>query len=69
MALTPQLTKLLEPGYIGKVKTRNRIIKTGASMLYWQGNETTMNDYTLSYYNALARGGVGLLFVESPIID
>jgi len=69
MASEKKFTKLMEPGMIGKVRTRNRIIKTGASMLYWQGNETTMNDYTLSYYNALARGGVGLLFVESPIID
>jgi 2,4-dienoyl-CoA reductase (NADPH2) len=69
MASNSNYKKLLEPGYIGKVKTRNRIIKTGASMLYWQGNETTINDYTLAYYDALARGGVGLLIVEAPVID
>lgn len=69
MSTEKKFSKLLEPGLIGKVKTRNRIIKTGASMLYWQGNETSMNDYTLGYYDALARGGVGLLIVESPIID
>jgi len=69
MATETKFKKLLEPGMIGTVKTRNRIIKTGASMLYWQGDETSMNDYTLGYYDALARGGVGLLIVESPVID
>jgi 2,4-dienoyl-CoA reductase (NADPH2) len=70
MATDKKFTKLLEPGMIGNVKTRNRMVKTGASMLYWQGHESeSMNDYTLGYYGALARGGVGLLIVESPIID
>jgi 2,4-dienoyl-CoA reductase (NADPH2) len=61
--------KLLEPGYIGSVKTRNRIIKTGASTLYWHDNELHMNKTMLAYYEAIARGGVGLLIVESPTID
>jgi 4-hydroxybutyryl-CoA dehydratase/vinylacetyl-CoA-Delta-isomerase len=30
-----RLEKLLEPYHIGSVKTRNRMIKTGASMMYW----------------------------------
>jgi 2,4-dienoyl-CoA reductase (NADPH2) len=46
------------------------MVKTGASMLYWQGHESeSMNDFTLGYYNALAKGGIGLLIVESPVID
>jgi 2,4-dienoyl-CoA reductase (NADPH2) len=70
MATETKFKKLLEPGMIGNVKTRNRMVKTGASMLYWQGHESTsMNDYTLGYYNALAKGGIGLLIVESPVID
>ncbi len=61
--------KLLEPGYIGKIKTRNRIVKTGAGTFMWHEDETHMNKAILAYYESLARGGVGLLIVESPTID
>ncbi len=61
--------KLLEPYNIGPVKTRNRMIKTGASSLYWHEGELHMNQTTLAFYEALARGGVGLIIVESPTID
>ena len=59
--------KLLEPHYIGKVKTRNRIVKTAAGMSY-QTNDY-MNKKSKAFYESLARGGVGLLMVESPAID
>ena len=61
--------KLLEPGYIGKVKTRNRMVKTGAGTFMWHEDDTRMNKAALAYYESLARGGVGLLIVESPTID
>jgi 2,4-dienoyl-CoA reductase (NADPH2) len=61
--------KLLEPGYIGPVRTRNRIIKTGAGTFMWREDETRMNRAILAFYESLARGGVGLLIVESPAID
>jgi 2,4-dienoyl-CoA reductase (NADPH2) len=66
---TRKFEKLLEPGYIGKVKTRNRIVKTGAGTFMWHEDETTMNKKILAYYESLARGGVGLLIVESPTVD
>jgi 2,4-dienoyl-CoA reductase (NADPH2) len=61
--------RLLEPGQIGKVKTRNRIYKSGAGMMSFHENETRMNDTTLGYYEALARGGAGVVTVEAPTID
>jgi 2,4-dienoyl-CoA reductase (NADPH2) len=61
--------KLMEPGYIGSVKTRNRIVKTGAGTFMWHEDETHMNGAVLAFYESLARGGVGLLIVESPTID
>src|SRR4030042_1326340 len=64
-----KVEKLLEPGYIGKVKTRNRMVKTGAGTFMWHEDETHMNKTVLAYYESLARGGVGLLIVESPTID
>jgi 2,4-dienoyl-CoA reductase-like NADH-dependent reductase (Old Yellow Enzyme family) len=61
--------KLLEPYHIGSVKTRNRMIKTGASTLFWHEDELHMNKTILAFYEAIARGGIGLLIVESPTID
>jgi 2,4-dienoyl-CoA reductase (NADPH2) len=61
--------RLLEPYHIGPVKTRNRIIKSGASMMSWHEDELHMNETTEAFYEAIARGGVGLLVVESPTID
>ena len=54
-------TKLLEPGYIGKVRTRNRIYKTGAGMMTFHQDELSMNENSLGYYDALARGGAGVV--------
>jgi len=56
--------KLLEPGQIGRVKTRNRIIKTanGTSFIEPTGY---VGDRALAYYEAMAKGGVGLLITES----
>lgn len=61
--------RLLQPGYIGPVKTRNRIIKTGAGMLMWHEEDLHMREEVKAFYEGLARGGVGLLVVESPTID
>jgi 2,4-dienoyl-CoA reductase (NADPH2) len=59
-----EFQKLLEPGYIGKVRTRNRIIKTanGTSFIEPTGY---VGDRALAYYETLAKGGVGLLITES----
>jgi 2,4-dienoyl-CoA reductase-like NADH-dependent reductase (Old Yellow Enzyme family) len=69
MVTNSKLDKLLEPYHIGPVKTRNRIIKSGASMMSWHDDELHMNETTKAFYESVARGGVGLLIVESPTID
>jgi 2,4-dienoyl-CoA reductase (NADPH2) len=61
--------KLMEPGRIGSVMTRNRIVKTGAGTFMWREDELHMNEAIKAFYESLARGGVGLLIVESPAID
>jgi 2,4-dienoyl-CoA reductase (NADPH2) len=54
----------LEPSFIGKVKTRNRIIKTaqGSSFIEPTGY---VGEQAKAYYETMAKGGVGLLIVES----
>ena len=60
---------LLSPGKIGPVTTRNRILKTGAGMLMWHEDDTHMRPEMLAFYERMARGGTGLIIVESPTID
>ena len=69
MKMNPKFEKLMEPGQIGSVKTRNRIIKTGAGTFMWHQEETHINDAIKAFYEAFAKGGVGLIIVESPTID
>jgi len=56
--------KLLEEGQIGRVRTRNRMIKTanGTSFIEPTGY---VGDRALAYYETMAKGGVGLLITES----
>ncbi len=67
--MAPAYEKLLEPGRIGPVTTRNRILKTGAGMLMWHEDDTHMRPEMLAFYERMARGGTGLIIVESPTID
>ena len=62
--MTSKFLKLLEPANIGKVKTRNRIIKTaqGSSFIEPTGY---VGEQAKAYYETMAKGGVGLLIVES----
>jgi 2,4-dienoyl-CoA reductase (NADPH2) len=61
--------KLLEPGQIGSVKIKNRMIKSGAAARYWGSGDNQINDISKHYYEAFARGGVGLIIVEGPVIE
>jgi len=56
--------KLLEPAYIGKVRTRNRIIKTAAGMSFI-GEYGFSGERRKAFYGVLARGGVGLIIVTA----
>ncbi len=64
MSGSARFARLLEPGQIGKIKTRNHLIKTanGTSFIEKTG---FVGDRAIAYYEALAKGGVGLLVVES----
>jgi 2,4-dienoyl-CoA reductase (NADPH2) len=61
--------KLLEPGYIGKLRIRNRLIKTAAIMSYTAADDPALDRRTIAFYEALAKGGVGLIIVESACVD
>ncbi|OPY79382.1 MAG: NADH oxidase [Syntrophorhabdus sp. PtaU1.Bin058] len=60
--------KLLEPGYIGRVRTRNRIIKT-ASGTGLTEPDGTQGEAIKAYYESLARGGVGMIIEEFTVVE
>jgi 2,4-dienoyl-CoA reductase (NADPH2) len=55
----------LAPGVIGRIKTKNHFIKTANGTSYIEHETGYVGDRALAYYEALAKGGVGLLIVES----
>jgi len=58
-------SKMLEPGYIGKVKLKNRLIKTGQGSSVIEPDTGFAGERALAYYGNLASGGAGLIIVES----
>ena len=61
--------KLLEPFQIGQLKIKNRMFKTGSGTNLWDPGEHRISEKALAFYGAVARGGVGLVVVESPIME
>ena len=57
MATVKRFEKLLEPFQIGSVKTRNRIVKTGAGMFMWHEDELNMNEAIKAFYDRLLERG------------
>jgi 2,4-dienoyl-CoA reductase (NADPH2) len=61
----PRFPKLLEPGQIGQVKTKSRLIKTAQGSSVIEPDTGFVGERALNYYGAFFRGGVGMLIVES----
>lgn len=64
-----KFTKLFEPHNIGRVKFRNRIIKTAAETCLYNENDGYVNDDCCYFYETMAKGGAGAVYVEGPAID
>ncbi|MFC1915980.1 FAD-dependent oxidoreductase [Chloroflexota bacterium] len=64
----PGFEKLTQPGQIGKVKTKNRIVRPALSM-HFATEEGYITDTNLAYYEKLAQNDVGLITVEMAAID
>jgi 2,4-dienoyl-CoA reductase (NADPH2) len=69
MSSSDKYQKLLSPGQIGSVKTRNRIIKSGSGLVMVHEDDVHMREEMKALYEGMARGGVGLIVVEAPTID
>lgn len=65
----PLYKKLFEPGLIGKMTTRNRIVMPGMGMFFGEKHGPAAINLFSDYYGARARGGVGIVIVEITSVD
>ncbi len=66
--MTDRYERLMEPGAIGPVRTRNRILKTANGTSLMEADQT-VGPRMIAYYRRLAQGGVGYLVVESSGVE
>jgi 2,4-dienoyl-CoA reductase-like NADH-dependent reductase (Old Yellow Enzyme family)/thioredoxin reductase len=61
--ITTRFNKILEPTHIGQMKVKNRIVMAPMGTNYAEAGGA-VSQRMLDYYEARARGGVGLIIVE-----
>lgn len=59
----------MEPGFIGSVRTKNRILKTGANPGFFPYKDGYVQENYIHYYETLARGGAGIVTLGAAEID
>ena len=60
---------LFSPFKIGKVELKNRIVKTAAQTYFFDSGEHRISSLAKAFYGALAKGGAGLVIVETPAME
>lgn len=60
--------RLFEPGYIGKMRVKNRIIMAPCERNY-ANPDGSINQRYVDYLTERAKGGVGLILIESMYVD
>jgi 2,4-dienoyl-CoA reductase (NADPH2) len=55
--------RLMEPGYLGSVHTKNRILKTGSTLGFYPWEDGHIQQEVIDSYEVLAKGGAGLVTV------
>jgi 2,4-dienoyl-CoA reductase (NADPH2) len=68
MSTSKKYQKLMEPSQIGEVHTKNRIIKTAAGTGFIN-SDGTVSQKMKSFYEALAKGGSGLIIYEYCTVE
>jgi 2,4-dienoyl-CoA reductase (NADPH2) len=66
---TNKYEKLFSPYHIGKVQLKNRFVKSAAQTYFFESGERRVGDIALAFYEAVAKGGVGLIIVETPAME
>ncbi|MCX5999201.1 MAG: NADH:flavin oxidoreductase [Chloroflexi bacterium] len=64
----PRFRRLLEPGRIGQLQLKNRLVMAPMGVDFC-GEDGSVNDAIRAYYEERARGGVGLIIVGVVCVD
>jgi 2,4-dienoyl-CoA reductase (NADPH2) len=54
---------------IGKVQLKNRLVKTAAQTYFFDSGEHRISSLAKAFYGAVAKGGAGLVIVETPAME
>ncbi len=68
MANSKKLSRLFEPGTIGQIKIKNRVVRVAAGTDYIDEENVLKLNKELPYFDAQARGGVGLIIIGATSI-
>jgi 2,4-dienoyl-CoA reductase (NADPH2) len=60
---------LFEPTKIGKVQLKNRFVKVAAQTYLFDSGEHRISSLAKAFYGAVAKGGAGLVIVETPAME
>jgi 2,4-dienoyl-CoA reductase (NADPH2) len=63
MARRTGFRRLMEPGYLGSVRTKNRLLKTGSTLGFYPWEDGHIQQEVIDSYEVLAKGGAGLVTV------
>jgi hypothetical protein len=63
MNSSKRFRRLLEPGYIGAIRTRNRLLKTGSTLGFYPWEDGHIQQKVIDSYEVLAKGGAGIVTV------
>ncbi len=66
--MSQRYERILQPGRIGPITTRNRFLKTANGTSFMEKDQT-VGDQMVAWYERLAKGGVGYLVVESSGVE
>jgi 2,4-dienoyl-CoA reductase (NADPH2) len=69
MTGSERFSRLFKPGRIGKIKTKNRIVRVAAGTDYIAPEGFLNLKKELPYFEALARGGVGLIIIGATNVQ
>lgn len=65
----PAYEHIYSPINIGKVQLQNRIVKTAAQTYLFDSGDRRFGPLAKAFYGAVAKGGVGLIIVETPAME
>lgn len=68
MKVTQRFPKLFQPGHIGKLEIRNRIIMAPMAQM-WAEIDGRFSQQQIDYYATRAKGGTGLIITEATFVE